>query len=66
MVLINEPPVSLRKSISDTSSEIKPEIAKTNLYKNKSGELTLSGFKTYCKVIVKKPAWCLCKTRHTG
>lgn len=54
MMLINEPPVSPRKSISDTSTGIMLEIAKTNSRKNKVGELTLSGFKTYYKSIAKK------------
>lgn len=45
MMLINEPSVSPRKSISETSSGIMLKIAKTNLHKNEVGELTLPGFK---------------------
>ena len=55
-----------RKSICDTYSGIKPQIAKKTLQKDNSGECTLSDFETYYKVIANKSALYLYKNRQIG
>lgn len=46
-MLINELPISPKKSISDTYHSIQPETAKTVLQKNEVGGLTVPEFKSY-------------------
>lgn len=46
-MLINELPISPKKSISDTYHSIQPETAKMILQKNEVGEFTMPEIKSY-------------------